>query len=270
METFLRIGVGNAVVATLFALVAAAAGRLVARRPAVRHGLWLLVLFKLITPPLEIVDVGWLSPSRPPELEAGATSALDTAVPVEIDEVPAIESDAASVQVAEPAPLFEPLRAVVPLLATLWVLGSLVTLSVVAVRIARWNRILADLKPASDAVCDDVAELAMPMGLRTPPSVWWTPGSSTPLVWAFFCNARLIIPGQLWSRLDQDQRTTLLIHELAHLRRRDHWVRPIELVVAIVYWWLPTAWIARRALREAEEQCCDAWVVWLCPKAAVE
>src|SRR5262245_46438666 len=34
-----------------------------------------------------------------------------------------------------------------------------------------------------------------------------------------------------------------------------------------VYWWHPLLWWARRRLREAEELCCDAWVVWAMPDA---
>src|SRR5262249_44382975 len=55
--------------------------------------------------------------------------------------------------------------------------------------------------------------------------------------------------------------------ELAHLRRRDHWVRHLEFVVTVLYWWQPVLWWVRREIQEAEEQCCDAWVVSLAPKA---
>ena len=65
-----------------------------------------------------------------------------------------------------------------------------------------------------------------------------------------------------------DQRTSLLLHELAHLKRRDHWVRWLELIVGGLYWWHPAVWWGRRLLREAEEQCCDAWVVWAMPQGA--
>src|SRR4051812_25219126 len=51
METLLHVGLGNALLATALALLAAAGGR-VWRRPAVRHALWLLVLLKLVTPPV--------------------------------------------------------------------------------------------------------------------------------------------------------------------------------------------------------------------------
>ena len=73
---------------------------------------------------------------------------------------------------------------------------------------------------------------------------------------------RLLFPARLLDRLEHEQRATLLAHELAHLRRRDHWVRWLELLVLGLYWWHPVAWWARRELHEAEEQCCDAWVLW--------
>ena len=57
----------------------------------------------------------------------------------------------------------------------------------------------------------------------------------------------------------------VLAHELAHLRRRDHWVRLVELVVSVLHWWNPLVWWVRRRLHAVEEQCCDAWVAWVCP-----
>jgi hypothetical protein len=78
----------------------------------------------------------------------------------------------------------------------------------------------------------------------------------------------VILPADLLDCLAPDEQITLLAHELAHARRRDHWVRWLEFVVTGVYWWLPVVWWARRRLGEAEEQCCDAWVVWMLPAAA--
>jgi hypothetical protein len=42
-------------------------------------------------------------------------------------------------------------------------------------------------------------------------------------------------------------------------------VRWLEVLATAAYWWHPVCWWARRALREAEEQCCDAWVLWARP-----
>ena len=51
MTSFVETGLGNALVALVLAVVALVVG-LVCRRPAVVHALWLLVLLKLVTPPL--------------------------------------------------------------------------------------------------------------------------------------------------------------------------------------------------------------------------
>src|SRR5688572_30308419 len=51
MTTLLEIGLVNAATATVLALVAAAAS-LLCRRPAIVYCLWLLVLVKLVSPPL--------------------------------------------------------------------------------------------------------------------------------------------------------------------------------------------------------------------------
>jgi hypothetical protein len=85
------------------------------------------------------------------------------------------------------------------------------------------------------------------------------------MLWPVGREVRLFLPADLLDRLTEGQRQALVIHELAHLRRRDHWVRLLEAVTGALYWWHPAVWWARRELREAEEQCCDAWVVWALP-----
>ena len=74
--------------------------------------------------------------------------------------------------------------------------------------------------------------------------------------------------GRLLERLDDDQLAALLAHELAHVRRGDHWVRRLEFIVLGLFWWYPLAWWARTRLQAAEEECCDAWVVEALPARA--
>ncbi len=87
----------------------------------------------------------------------------------------------------------------------------------------------------------------------------WVPPTGPP---------RLVLPEGLWDRLDEVQRDAVLVHELAHLKRRDHWVRRLEAAVLGLYWWDPVAWWARREVERSEEECCDAWVIWALPAAA--
>jgi hypothetical protein len=106
------------------------------------------------------------------------------------------------------------------------------------------------------------------VGLARAPAAWLVPGAVPPLLVALGPSPRLLLPAGLWRRLDDGQRDALILHELAHLRRRDPLVRRLELLTLGLYWWLPLAWWAARQLREAEELCCDAWVVWAAPEGA--
>ncbi len=125
----------------------------------------------------------------------------------------------------------------------------------------KFNRLLRWARPAPDNVQDQARELAPHLGLRRAPEVWFVPAPISPMLWALGARPRLLVPESLWDRLGTDQRAALLVHELAHLRRRDHWVRFLEIGVVGLYWWNPLVWWSRRSLRDAEERCCDAWVV---------
>jgi hypothetical protein len=140
--------------------------------------------------------------------------------------------------------------------------GALLWLVWAGWHVRRFRRLLrfATLAPAS--LQEEAQALARRLGLRRCPAVWLLPGAVSPMVWALGRSPRILFPAGLLGCLDGEQRASLLLHELAHVRRRDHWVRMVELLAFALYWWHPVAWWARRELREAEEQCCDAWVVW--------
>ena len=82
MASLLHVGLGNAAAATALALAAWLACRaLRGRRPAVAHALWLLVLLKLLTPPLWTLRVPWFGPAR--SEVASSVSLRETARPAE-------------------------------------------------------------------------------------------------------------------------------------------------------------------------------------------
>src|SRR2546423_6612743 len=77
MNDLLHVALSNAVAATALAVVAAVTGRL-CRRPALTHGLWLLVLLKLVTPPLLTVRIPWVDASLSSPLDESATRSADS------------------------------------------------------------------------------------------------------------------------------------------------------------------------------------------------
>jgi beta-lactamase regulating signal transducer with metallopeptidase domain len=292
MELLLQVGLSNALVAGGLALVAVAVSS-VCRRPAVIHALWLLVLLKLVTPPLVRVPVPWpVSDDRPPATPA-VRAALPEAPPAAVplpdaaEEFPAAGDEAQDAFEPPELPVFvlpasEENASVLAELPALpltresdwvnalpgvWLAGTLVWFALAGWRIGRFQMLLRYARPARPALQQRTARLARQVGLTWCPRVWLVPGRVAPMLWAAGGLPRLLVPCSLLHQVNAQQQDTLLIHELAHLRRRDHWVRALEFLAMGLYWWFPVVWFARRELREAEEQCCDAWVVSLLPGA---
>jgi bla regulator protein blaR1 len=281
VEMLYRAGLSNAVSATVLALFVACLGRVLGRRPAVLHCLWLLVLLKLVTPPLYQVSIPW--PERWGLAQQTTSTAevvlldleQELAYPVDSDDVvhgPSAgsvvshgrhQAQEATLNV-DKAPSIDWMR----LACVIWIGGTITCVFTSIGRIRRFRVLLSGARPVDDAAQEWVDDLAGSLGLDRPPSVWWIDGKLSPMVWPVGWRPRLILPAELWKGLDEQQRATLIIHELAHLRRGDHLLRFFELLVTALYWWHPVLWWARRALRDVEEQCCDAWVVWALPEAA--
>lgn len=152
------------------------------------------------------------------------------------------------------------------LLVGLWLVGSGVWAALTISRIVRYQLLIRGAAPAPSEIVETASQLAAQLGLRQLPQIVTLPGTFAPAVWPIG-RLRIMLPRDLLQTLPAAERRSLLAHELIHVRRRDHWVRFLELAVTAVYWWLPTVWWARSRLRRAEEACCDAWLVQEWPSA---
>ena len=152
-----------------------------------------------------------------------------------------------------------------PALAWIWGAGSVGLALVFGAAIFRFQRLLRFAEPAQTAVSDMAAVVGRQLGLRRIPDILTVPVRLSPLVWAIGGRPRVVLPSELCQRLDCAALRTVLAHELAHIKRRDHVVRLLELVTKILYWWHPVTWWAASQLHELEEQCCDAVVLGTVP-----
>ncbi|MCP4246126.1 MAG: M48 family metalloprotease [bacterium] len=148
----------------------------------------------------------------------------------------------------------------------LWLGGVAVMLAWYGGQILLFRRRLGQAEAAPRRVVREVAQIARRFGLSRLPETLMVDDRLSPLVW---CGrrTRLVLPRALWSELDRRGRQAILSHEMAHLRRRDHWVCRFELMVSVLCWWHPLVWWVRRHIQEQADLCCDAWVTWLMPRS---
>ncbi|MFO0919582.1 MAG: M56 family metallopeptidase, partial [Planctomycetaceae bacterium] len=70
-------------------------------------------------------------------------------------------------------------------------------------------------------------------------------------------GVRLIVPAEFWSSLTPAQRRPILLHELAHLVRRDIGKSLVVRLLALPYWFNPLVWRLVKRFDDCAEWACD-------------
>jgi bla regulator protein blaR1 len=83
---------------------------------------------------------------------------------------------------------------------------------------------------------------------------------TSPLLIGFFKPA-VIVPAGMITHLPLDQIETILLHELYHLKRRDHLVNIMQLFLEGILFYNPAVWIISTYIRNEREHCCDDEVI---------
>ncbi len=284
----------NTVSAAILALVALLICRWRPAQPALRHALWLVVLAKLVAPPLPVWSFAWPSgwsaiwSSTAPELTSSGEIAWRPVprnpVAREHEGLPlpgAPESYVVLNGVTQvlPPELAHNHAAYAPVEWTglltwndwnqfLWRTWLAAVAGMAVYQFYRWRRfqgLLDTTDAAPEWLVDEVAAVAEEYHIRAP-EVCVLGVRCTPLVWVLG-RVQLLWPEAMLAGFSAESRSTIIAHELAHLARRDHWVARFELAATVFWWWHPLFWYVRAMLHDAAEQACDARVTQLLPAA---
>ena len=158
----------------------------------------------------------------------------------------------------------EALINVPPVPPMVWLAGIAVLLLAAFGRVASFRWQLRRTSAAPEKLAAMVNELSTMLGLRRTPRAFMSAKRMAPMVWCGR-SPRLILPAGLWSELDDLGRRAVILHELAHLRRRDHWICWLSTLIGLAYWWNPLVWWCRRQIRDQADLSCDAWVTAFMP-----
>lgn len=137
-----------------------------------------------------------------------------------------------------------------PVAAIGWTLGTLIMLT----RLAAGYRYLRRLKSKADP-------LSFPdFGGKRKVRVLESSQVVSPIAVGFRRPA-VIVPSRLAQRLSEEELDRVLIHEYAHLIRRDDWMNLLARTLQSLLWFHPLAWFILRRIGIERELACDAWVV---------
>jgi beta-lactamase regulating signal transducer with metallopeptidase domain len=278
MNTIVGWMAQNAILTALLVPIVALACRWFRDRPAVQHLLWAMVLVKLMTPPIVAVPWSlpdsWTSLIASPIRSSAANPGIDVDVtcgaiidrhgygvaidnvPLAVNERPVSDSPAtAGWQIGEIAWFA---------LVGVWLAGAAVGALIHGRRIAKCAAVVRAGGVAPAELIAEVGAVAHELGMRAPGTVV-SAGIMSPFVWCLG-PVRMVWPALMLAKADIARSRGVIAHELAHLRRRDHWMAWLEFLARIVWWWNPVYWFIRRRLRETSEMACDAVAIGMRPE----
>ena len=87
-------------------------------------------------------------------------------------------------------------------------------------------------------------------------NVWQSEKVVSPFILGIF-KPKIYIP----YGMDGEIRDHVVAHENAHIKRRDHWIKPIGFLLLAVYWFNPLIWVAYILLCKDIERACDEKVI---------
>jgi beta-lactamase regulating signal transducer with metallopeptidase domain len=146
-------------------------------------------------------------------------------------------------------------------LGIVWLIGFAIT-AVRTIRAGvRLRRLITRLEPLSDErALAEIDRAARLLRIQRPRRVLVAPPDVGPAL-SGLVRPALLLPRELLNDLDPREFRLVLLHELAHLRRRDVPINCLVTLLAAVHWFNPLVWFAFARLREERELACDECVL---------
>jgi beta-lactamase regulating signal transducer with metallopeptidase domain len=139
-----------------------------------------------------------------------------------------------------------------------WSIGAAALIARILFTCRQLSRVLADAKEVSETtVLHLFTGCADELGVKAPVRLVESRSVSSPLIHGFL-RPRLLLPIGLSEDLSWDELRFVLLHELAHVKRRDILQNWLGTLLQIVHWFNPLIWLAFARWRADRELACDA------------
>lgn len=215
---------------------------------SMRSFLWLLVGIRLLVP-FSVESVFSLIPNT-----QIADAVIDTTVPPEPDTLSNIPSTKPSVSQSVNTILpanskhTDKAQTAVLLCAKIWLAGMALMLGYMVIS---WLHLKGRVKMSvpTDAALDGGST-------KISQKIYQSDAIESPFLFGII-KPRIYIP----NRVDSDALFYVVMHEMTHLKRKDHLVKPAGFVLLSVYWFNPLVWAAYIMLCRDIELICDEKVV---------
>jgi beta-lactamase regulating signal transducer with metallopeptidase domain len=138
-----------------------------------------------------------------------------------------------------------------------YLVGLVAVAAWTAVQFVRLRRLVRRSTVAADEQLDlSFLALCRRMSLAHMPRLHVSADETAPMVVGVL-RPILVIPSSLTGARFKEGMRSVLMHEIAHVRRKDTWLNCFQIVVSVIWWFNPLVWVLNGAIRRVREDCCD-------------
>jgi beta-lactamase regulating signal transducer with metallopeptidase domain len=148
-----------------------------------------------------------------------------------------------------------------PYVLMVWLIGMFVLALRIGWSSVRLARAVARMTPILDPlVLESLRGCCRELKIFRMPAACELPGNGAPALVGFW-RPRILLPRHVLAAMAGEELRLILLHELAHLKRRDVLVNWIATVIAVIHWFNPAAWLVGWRMRVERELACDELVL---------
>mgnify|MGYP001038454367 CR=1 FL=1 len=147
------------------------------------------------------------------------------------------------------------------LIFLVWMAGAAVmVLYSVIYNICFWSKVKDGKTFTEQGIIELLENCKERMGVSVSVSIIKTSGIGIPAVFGV-TRPWLLMPEKILASLDQKKLKYVILHELAHLKRKDILLNWFFYLLEIIYWFNPFVWLAFHRMRADRELACDETVL---------
>lgn len=228
--------------------------RLAPKAPASwRCALWVLVVVKLFIPPFAYLPTQLAFWQHP-----GPAYTQTIAAPEGSLSFAALRPTAS--HAALPAPTATAPMDATKALMFIWLGGALAMAGLTAMRFSRQRRLIADSTSPGDELTAMLSECAGRLGVHRLPRIRLSSGAQTPMLVGAI-HPVILLPKEVLGSCGETNLSAMLLHELAHVKRRDMAILWLQQLAQTLFFFHPAVWLAGREMRRERELACDELVL---------
>ena len=241
-------------------------------KAAVRYGLWMLILLKLVIPPNFALPtgIGYWVPKESANLDTPAIIEYSTPINYEQEalaaELPLSAYSPTEYQSIGPvANTAQPTKTLTPLtwqsiLAMVWLTFFTLGFALTCKRYRYVKNMISCSDLADSQLISLMGKYKKQLDINRNVEIRITEESQSPSVCGIFTPV-ILFPQNLTDKLNTVQLKAVLTHELIHIKRKDLLVNTLQAGLQLIYFFHPLLWFANARIRKIREQVVDESVM---------